>query len=78
LPSCRVSWLSSTGQGADCAVPVVEPFIESADAWLVAVDEVRLTFDDERAARVLFENGRDETLAASPTELAHAWLAAHI
>jgi len=40
-----------------------------------AVDEVSLMFDDEPAARALFEKGRDETLAVSPAELARQWAA---
>jgi len=40
-----------------------------------AIDEVNLMFDDEPAARALFEEDRDKTLAASPAELARQWAA---
>jgi pimeloyl-ACP methyl ester carboxylesterase len=40
-----------------------------------AIDEVNLMFDDEPAARALFEKDRDKTLAASPAELARQWAA---
>jgi pimeloyl-ACP methyl ester carboxylesterase len=40
-----------------------------------AVDEVHLMLSDKTAARALFEKGREELLAASPTALAEQWAA---